>query len=137
MTEQVQKRKRGGGRAGNALRRGSASIDQMPWHLPINTDKPTEPLDEEGVVAIHEGAMRILEEIGVEFLNKKALSILKKAGCEISEQNVRMDRNFVMEMLEKAPSTFEITPRNVSKKITVGGPYILFGNVSSPPASWE
>ena len=44
MTEQVQKRKRGGGRAGNALRRGSASIDQMPWHLPINTDKPTEPL---------------------------------------------------------------------------------------------
>ena len=46
MTEQVQKRKRGGGRAGNALRRGSASIDQMPWHLPINTDKPTEPLDE-------------------------------------------------------------------------------------------
>ena len=137
MTEQVQKRKRGGGRAGNALRRGSASIDQMPWHLPINTDKPTEPLDEEGVVAIHEGAMRILEEIGVEFLNKKALSILKKAGCEISEQNVRMDRNFVMEMLEKAPSTFEITPRNVSKKITVGGPYILFGNVSSPPAYWD
>lgn len=129
--------KRGGGRAGNALRRGSASIDQMPWHLPINTDKPTEPLDEEGVVAIHEGAMRILEEIGVEFLNKKALSILKKAGCEISEQNVRMDRNFVMEMLEKAPSTFEITPRNVSKKITVGGPYILFGNVSSPPAYWD
>ncbi len=137
MTEQVQKRKRGGGRAGNALRRGSASIDQMPWHLPINTDKPTEPLDEEGVVAIHEGAMRILEEIGVEFLNKKALSILKKAGCEISEQNVRMDRNFVMEMLEKAPSNFEITPRNVSKKITVGGPYILFGNVSSPPAYWD
>ena len=55
-------------------------------------------------MAIHEGAMRILEEIGVEFLNEKALRILKKAGCKINEQNVRMDRHFVMEMVAKAPS---------------------------------
>ena len=47
MNEQGQKRRRGGGRAGNALRRGSASIEQMPWHLPVNTDWPTEPLDED------------------------------------------------------------------------------------------
>ena len=40
MTGQGQKRRRGGGRAGNALRRGSASIEQMPWHLPINNDSP-------------------------------------------------------------------------------------------------
>ena len=124
MSEQEQKRRRGGGRAGNALRRGSASIEQMPWHLPINNDSPTEPLNEAGIMAIHEGAMRILEEIGVEFLNEKALRILKKAGCKINEQNVRMDRHFVMEMVAKAPSTFDITPRNVKKKITVGGPYI-------------
>ena len=83
MTGQGQKRRRGGGRAGNALRRGSGSIEQMPWHLPINNDSPTEPLNEEGIIAIHEGAMRILEEIGVEFLNEKALSIMKKAGCKV------------------------------------------------------
>ena len=62
---------------------------------------------------------------------------MKKAGCKINGQNVRMDRQFVMEMVEKAPSTFDITPRNVNRKITVGGPYILFGNVSSPPAYWD
>ena len=137
MTGQGQKRRRGGGRAGNALRRGSASIEQMSWHLPVNNDLPIEPLNEDGIMAIHEGAMRILEEIGVEFLNEKALSIMKKAGCKINEQNVRMDRQFVMEMVEKAPSTFDITPRNVNRKITVGGSYILFGNVSSPPAYWD
>ena len=137
MNEQGQKRKRGGGRAGNAQRRGLASIEQMPWHLPINNDSPIEPLNEDGIMAIHDGAMRILEEIGVEFLNEKALRILKKAGCKISEQNVRMDRHFVMEMVAKAPSTFDITPRNVKRKITVGGPHILFGNVSSPPAYWD
>jgi trimethylamine--corrinoid protein Co-methyltransferase len=32
----------------------------MPWRIPVNPDKPTEPLDEEGVAAIHRGAMRIL-----------------------------------------------------------------------------
>ena len=68
---------------------------------------------------------------------KRHLRILKKAGCKINEQNVRMDRHFVMEMVAKAPSTFDITPRNVNRKITVGGPYILFGNVSSPPAYWD
>ena len=137
MSKQAHKRRREGGRAGNASRRGSASIEQMPWHLPINSDAPTEPLNDDGIMAIHEGAMRILEEIGVEFLNEKALTILKKAGCKINEQNVRMDRHFVMEMIAKAPPTFDITPRNVKRKITVGGPYILFGNVSSPPAYWD
>ena len=99
MCKQAHKRRREGGRAGNASRRGSASIEQMPWHLPINSDAPTEPLNDDGIMAIHEGAMRILEEICVEFLNEKALTILKKAGCKINEQNVRMDRHFVMEMI--------------------------------------
>ena len=44
----------------------------MPWRLPINRDNPTEPLSEEGIQAIHETAMRILEEIGVAFLNDEA-----------------------------------------------------------------
>jgi trimethylamine--corrinoid protein Co-methyltransferase len=45
----------------------------MPWRIPVNPDKPTEPLDEEGVAAIHRGAMRILSEIGIEFLNDEAV----------------------------------------------------------------
>ena len=43
---QTKPRKRGGGRAGNANRRGTASIEQMPWRVPVITDRPTEPLDE-------------------------------------------------------------------------------------------
>ena len=55
MTVTKFRRKRGGGRAGNAGRRGSSSILQPPWHLTANIDKPTEPLNEEGVTAIHLG----------------------------------------------------------------------------------
>ena len=126
-------RRRGGGRAGNASRRGSDVIDQMPWRIPVNTDRPTEPLDPDGVAAIHNGAMTILEDIGIEFLNEEAQELFKQAGCTVNGTNVRMGRDWVMEMIGQAPSQFTITPRNLERAIPLGGNHILFGNVSSPP----
>ena len=137
MTEGTKRRGRGGGRAGAAERRGSAVIEQMPWNPPVMTDPPVEPLRPEGVAAIHDGAMRILEEIGIEFLNPEAIEILREAGCTINGENVRMGRDFVMEMVAKAPSEFTITPRNPDRKITIGGKHLNFGNVSSPPNYWD
>ena len=137
MTDQSMRRKRGGGRAGNAARRGGALFEQMPWRIPVNMDPPIEPIGPEGVQAIHEGAMRILEEIGVAFLNEEALAIFREAGCRVEGELVRMDRDFVMEMLGRAPSEFTLTPRNPDRKITVGGKNILFGNVSSPPNYYD
>ena len=137
MAEPTPKRRRSGGRAGGALRRGSAAIEQMPWRLPVNPDRPTEPLNAEGVAAIHDGSMRILEDIGIEFLNPEACAILRQAGCTVTGENVRMGRDFVMEMVAKAPSQWTLTPRNPDRELIVGGPYILFGAVSSPPNYWD
>ncbi len=109
----------------------------MPWRIPVNTDRPTEPLDEDGVQAIHDGAMRILEDIGIEFLNPEAVAILKQAGCTINGTNVRMGRDFVMEMMARAPAEFTITPRNPARKIPIGGKNMVFVNVSSPPNYWD
>ncbi|MDG2475240.1 MAG: trimethylamine methyltransferase family protein [Paracoccaceae bacterium] len=128
---------REGGRLGNINRRKRNLIDQMPWRLPRNIDKPIEPLDQSGVESIHNGAMKILSDIGIEFLNPKALEIFKKAGCIINEQNVRIDKDLVMEMVDLAPSTWTITPRNKSKELIVGENFLLFGNVSSPPNYWD
>ena len=121
MSSIKSRRKRAGGRSGNAGRRGTSSILQIPWELTTNIDKPTEPLSEEGVNAIHLGAMEILEEIGLEILNREARDILSKAGCIVVGENVKFDREFIMEMINKAPSQFDIIPRNPKKKITVGG----------------
>ena len=138
MAKDVKRRRRSGGRAGNAERRGSEVIEQMPWNPPINIDRPVEPLNEDGIEAVHNGAMRILEEIGIEFLNPEALEILKgSGGCTINGENVRMGREFVMEMIAKAPSQWTITPRNPDHVITVGGNHLNFGNVSSPPSYWD
>lgn len=138
MADERQRRRRGGGRAGNAERRGTAVIEQMPWHPPINIDRPTEPLTEEGVWAIHDGAMRILEEIGIEILNPEALELFRAhGGSTINGDNVRMDRDYVMEMIAQAPESWTITPRNPDRVITIGGRHLNFGNVSSPPSYWD
>ncbi len=133
MAEGRERRRRSGGRAGNTRRTSPHVIQQPDWTLPINTDRPTEPLDEAGVQAIHNGAMRILEEIGIEFLNAEALELFRQIGARIDGTNVRLGRDFVMEMVAKAPSEFTLTPRNPDRRITIGGRNIVFGNVSSPP----
>ena len=130
-------KKRSGGRSANIVRRKGAIFDQSPWSVPNNTDKPTEPLSAEGVMHLHETAMVILEEIGIEFLNDEARTLLKQAGCKIDGENVRMGRDFIMEMLAKAPSEFTLTPRNPAKVLTIGGTNIVFGNVSSPPNYYD
>lgn len=134
-------RARGGRSARRGARTGQTAINQLPWKLPINPDRPTEPISQEGVEMIHDAAMRVLEEIGIDFLHADATRILVDAGCEKVADvangggRVRMGRKFVMEQLAKAPSEFTITPRNPDRTVTVGGKHMLFVNVSSPPNS--
>lgn len=132
-----QRGSRKGGRAGNARRAAGDAPGQMPWRCIVNTDRPTEPLDEDGVQAIHKAAMRILSEIGIEFLNNEGLALLRQAGCKVTGQTVRMDEDFVMEMVGRAPSDYWITPRNPDRAVHVGGNSLAFVNVSSPPNSWD
>ncbi len=137
MTDDTNRKRRAGGRAGNKMRAGTAAVDQMPWRIPVNPDRPTEPLDMDGVMAIHRGAMRILSEIGIEFLNPDAVAILKKAGCKVNGTNVKFDEAFIMEMVGHAPENFTITPRNPEREIIIGGKHMVFVNVSSPPNAWD
>ena len=62
--EGAGRKRRSGGRDGNARRVSGFQMDQMPWRIPKNPDRPTEPVDMEGVLAIHKGAMRILSRLG-------------------------------------------------------------------------
>ncbi|NBT30511.1 MAG: methyltransferase [Rhodobacteraceae bacterium] len=133
MSDTQSPKRRSGGRAANTARRSRELFPQMPWRLPLNIDRPIEPLSDEGVMAIHDGAMRILEDIGIEFLNEEALELFRLAGCTVNGTNVRMGRDWVMEMVRKSPDQFTITPRNPDRELIIGGKYILFGNVSSPP----
>jgi trimethylamine--corrinoid protein Co-methyltransferase len=131
------RRRRAGGRAGHSARAGGRAIEQGPWHVPHNPDRPTEPLPQDGVQAIHDGAMRVLGEIGIEFLNEEAIDQLRAAGCRVEGQTVFFERAFVEEMVARAPASFTLTPRNPERQLVVGDGHMLFGNVSSPPNAWD
>ncbi|WP_118135761.1 trimethylamine methyltransferase family protein [Oceanicella sp. SM1341] len=128
--------RRGGGQGGTDRRAAATALRQSPWSLPEILDSPTTPLTEEGVRAIDDAAMRILEEIGILFLHDGALDVLARAGATVDRdsRSVRMDREMVRAHIALAPSAFTITPRNPERAIGIGGRGTVFGNVSSPPS---
>ncbi|WP_069300889.1 trimethylamine methyltransferase family protein [Neptunicoccus sediminis] len=128
---------RSGGRAGNTRRSSPHAIEQSPWRIVHNRDRPTEPLDAAGVTAIHDGAMHILSRIGIKMLNPEALEILGRAGCTVEGQTVFMKEDFVMAQVALAPAKFTITPRNPDRRVEIGGDCLTFVNVSSPPNYWD
>ncbi|MEL6207536.1 MAG: trimethylamine methyltransferase family protein [Pseudomonadota bacterium] len=132
-----RKRRRQGGRAGNTRLASPEIISQMPWMTTEVTDAYVEPLTPEGVAAVHDIAMRILEEIGIEFLNEESLDLFKQAGAQVDGTNVKLRRDWVMEMVARAPAEFTIGARNPDRAIAIGGRAITFGNVSSPPNYWD
>ena len=127
--------RRSGGRSRKSIRQTKKTIDQLDWSIPYNTDNFIEPLDADGIQAIDNAAMQVIEEIGIQFLNEEAKSILIDAGCKVDQNssNVIMDRHWVKEMVAKAPTEFEIVPRNPEKSVKIGGRNMAFVNVSSPP----
>ncbi|MBO67502.1 MAG: methyltransferase [Acidiferrobacteraceae bacterium] len=110
-------------------------IEQLDWKQPVFSDAPIEPLSEDELQSIHGAAMRIIEEIGIDFLHSEAREILKHGGCDVSTDSptVRMDRAFVMELIEKAPSTVTLCPRDPQRSLILGGSSAAFGMVASPP----
>ena len=88
------------------------SLQQRDWKIPCNLDSFVDPLNEASVLAVHNAAMKIIEEIGILFLNQDACKILEKAGCKVdsTDSKVKMDRRWVMHMLKTVPEKFSIMP---------------------------
>lgn len=134
-------RARGGRAARRAARAepdadaGTSVVNQSGWGQLRYADSPTEPLEAGGVERIHGAAMEILEDIGIDFLHEDARRLLGEAGCSVDDDGptVRMGRDFVMEMVARAPETFTITPRNPEHRITIGDGMAAFGCVASAP----
>lgn len=88
-----------------------------------------EVLSEEQVALVHERAMEILEGVGVEVRQEAALRRLAAEGQKVEGARVRMDREFVLEMVSHAPSRFEVRGRAPERTIRLGG-----GSLVATPA---
>ncbi|MGZ4137472.1 MAG: trimethylamine methyltransferase family protein, partial [Actinomycetota bacterium] len=96
-------------------------------------DAAPRALTEEQLDAIHEQAIRILQEIGTEVLDEGARALLADAGQTVEDTRVRWDRAFVEEMVAKAPSSFTLHGRNPARTITIGEGRPVFAPVGGSP----
>lgn len=123
------------GRGNRGRRERSDKVNQRPWRQIENPFPPLEILNEDGLKAIEDTALTILEEIGMDFLHPRAHDILRDAGAKVEtgSDRVRFDRGLVMDSVAKAPARYTLHARNPLHNLEIGGRWLTFGAVSSPP----
>ena len=125
-------RRRSGGRAGHERH---LLPQQRPWAQPRMTYGPTSVVSADELESIHVASLRVLSEIGMDFLDPDAREILRGAGAHIEpdSQRVRFEPGMVEELIKTAPSEFTLHARNPAYDVRIGGDWVAFGTVGSPP----
>ncbi|MBC6439542.1 MAG: trimethylamine methyltransferase family protein [Rhodospirillales bacterium] len=110
-------------------------VPQLPWTVVRNPYPPMEIASADEIEAVHDGSMRVLEEIGVNILLDEARDVLKGAGVAVTpgETRVRFDRGFIEEAVAKAPSQYTIHARNPERSRVLGGNHVNFFPVAGNP----
>ena len=125
-------RRRSGGRAGHERSRLPL---QRPWAQPRMRYRPVDVVSTDELEAIHQASLRVLAEIGMDLLDPDAREILRRAGAEVEagSQRVRFDPAMVEERIRTAPAEFTLHARNPAYDVRLGGDWMAFGTVGSPP----
>ena len=142
MNEQSEMPKRRT-RSGTSRRQNAAKIQatqsalshQIPFQRVINHMTPLSPLSGDHIEAIHQASLNVISTLGVKVLSASARQHLREQGCMVDDATeiVRMDPQFVTDMVAKAPAEFTLTPRNPDHALHLGGNTLNFGLVSGPP----
>jgi trimethylamine---corrinoid protein Co-methyltransferase len=92
-----------------------------------------EVLDAESFAVLDRGWRRIVAEIGIEFGLPESVDAFRAAGQRVDGTIVRLDPDFVVEQLAKAPSEFQLQARNPDRSLHIGGDAMAFAAVYGPP----
>ena len=99
---------------------------------------PFNILDDEGLEAIHDTSMRLLETVGIEFRgDPETLELWRNAGATVIGDNVKIDRALAMELVDKAPETFVQRARNPERSVRFGKNHMVFAPVFASPNIWD
>ncbi len=99
----------------------------------VNRMPRYEILSEDAVATLDRGWRRIVSELGVEFVLPEAVEVFAQAGQQVEGQNVKLDPDFVMEQVAKAPREFDVAARNPERTVHIGGDHMVFASVYGPP----
>jgi trimethylamine--corrinoid protein Co-methyltransferase len=92
-----------------------------------------EILTGEAMETLDRGWRRIVTELGIEFILDEAVEEFRRAGQTVEGQVVKLDPEFVLEQVAKAPRQFELQARNPERSVPIGGDNMVFSAVYGPP----
>ncbi len=92
-----------------------------------------DPLSPDALGAIHDQAMRLLEEVGTEVHHDGALALLAQAGMRVDGTRVRWDAGFVLERVAGAPSRSAVHGRDRARVVELGGGSLAHAPVGGSP----
>ena len=99
----------------------------------VNRMPRYEILSEDAVATIDAGWRRLISEIGVQFDHPRALELFRAAGQDVDDDVVRLDPEFVLEQVARAPREFRMRARNPAHDLEIGGDRMAFVPVQGPP----
>ena len=99
----------------------------------INELPRYEILDDAAIQELERGWRRIVSELGIDFLHDEAVAVLEAAGQQVEGQLVKLDPDWILEQVAKAPREFDLQARNPDRTIHVGGRHMAFGAVYGCP----
>src|SRR6202007_2899892 len=96
-----------------------------------------EILSPDAVAVLDAGWRRIVSEIGVQFAKPEAVELFAKAGQQVDGDVVKLDPEFVLEQVAKAPREFDVRARNPARNVHIGGHHMVFSAVYGCPCVRE
>jgi len=129
----MTRRSRRGGKKRGAP--GNTAKRQVDYKHLKNTLIKQPAFSDDRVEAIHDTALRVIEELGIRVLNDAARDYFKAAGADVDNDSlmVKIDRALVEKALETAPSEFVMHGATPESNVTLGGDNIAFVSVGGPP----
>src|ERR1700756_2121796 len=87
----------------------------------VNTMPRYEILSADSIAVLERGWRRIVSEIGIQFAKPEAVALFAKAGQQVDGDVVKLDPEFVLEQVAKAPREFDVQARNPANSVHIGG----------------
>ena len=106
MEQEAPKRRAGGRR--RATQASSTPVRQPNYRQLRHPFTPQAVFSDDEVAAMHDTALRVLEELGIRILLPEAREILARAGARVEEDMVFIGRDIVASALDTAPSSIRM-----------------------------
>ena len=112
---------------------------EVDYHNLINPFTPQTIFSEDNIEALHQNALRVLQELGIKILLPEARELLKESGALVDHdtQMVRIGKEIVSEALSHAPGKFNVLGGSREKDLLVGPGRLIFKSGAGCPHAFD